>query len=163
MNRWEKWSLHFVALLVTGTGLAYFCFKYLLRTKDPFQVINHPLQPLMLELHILAAPPLIFLLGWILRTHILEQLQSGNRANRRSGMLALILFPLMVASGYGLQIFTQPLLFRATLVLHLATSTLFAVSYLVHQVITLGQAARKSSRRRRVRRYGLARWLGRAA
>ena len=163
MNRWEKWSFHSVVLLVSVTGVAYFCFKYLLSTGDPFQVINHPLQPLTLQLHIFAAPPLIFLLGWILRTHVLEKLQSRKRANRRSGMMALILFPLMVVSGYGLQIFTHPFVFQATLVLHLATSTLFAVSYLIHQVINLRMAARKSFRRPRLRKYGFARWMGRAA
>lgn len=163
MKRWEKWSFHILVLLITGTGVAYFCFRYLMEKNDPFQVINHPLEPLALSLHILAAPLLIFLLGWTYRSHVRGKLQNGERTSRRSGLLALILFPLMVASGYALQILSHPLLLQAMFVLHLATSALFAVNYLVHQVIHLRRARKPSRSRRGIRSYGLARWLGRAA
>jgi len=63
MKRWEAWSFHILTLIVTVSGIVYFWMKYLLKTDDPFSVINHPGQPAMLKTHILAAPLFILRQG----------------------------------------------------------------------------------------------------
>jgi hypothetical protein len=135
MNRWETWLLHVLSGAVTITGVVYFWMKYLLKTEDPFQVINHPWQPFMLNSHILLAPGLIFAVGLITKSHILKKLDT-TKVNRSSGLLALFSFPCMVLSGYLLQVVSDEISSRVVLILHLSTGILFAGAYLVHQMVT---------------------------
>jgi hypothetical protein len=135
MSRWQAWSSHTLTILLAGSGIAYFVMKYLTTTDDPFAVVNHPLQPVMLDLHVFAAPLLVFLFGLMFESHIQKKLQSSGRSNRRSGILAAVTFGTMTLSGYALQITAIETLSRAALVLHLVSSGVFALSYGVHQVV----------------------------
>lgn len=138
MIRWQKWSMHVLVTLVACTGVALFWMKYLMSTDDPFAIVNHPWQPWMLDLHVLAAPVLLFVFGLVFQSHISYKLsKSGLRANRRSGILSLATFALMSASGYALQVVTAESLSRLLLVAHLATGAVFAVSYGAHLLVTL--------------------------
>ena len=135
MSRWHAWSSHVFTILLSGSGIAYFVMKYLVPTTDPFAVVNHPLQPVMLDLHVLVAPALVFLFGLMFESHIQKKLRSSSRKNRRSGILAAVTFGLMSLSGYALQITAVETISRAALVLHLVSSSVFALSYVVHQVV----------------------------
>ncbi len=137
MKLWEKWSFHILTLVVTATGVVYFFMKYFMETNDPFSVINHPLQPYMLNLHLLAAPALVFVMGIILNSHVARKLGKRNIPNRKTGWVALLTFPTMVFSGYLLPMFADPAWARAMIWLHLASGGVFALSYTVHQVISL--------------------------
>ena len=137
MTRWETWLSHVSVTAVTASGLAYFWMKYLLETDDPFALVNHPWQPAMLSLHILAAPVLLFVLGLIVSSHVRRKLSSGSSANRRSGWIGLICFPLMAASGYALQISASAWTTRTAFVAHLASSAVFALGYLAHQAVSV--------------------------
>lgn len=147
MSRWERWSLHILTMGITGSGLAYFWMKHLLETDDPFSLVNHPWQPAMLQWHLLLAPLLVFLLGMILNSHIARKLRSNTRNGRRTGLMTLVVFPVMVLSGYLLQVLTDPVWTRAVLVLHLTSGSLFALLYAAH----LGVKAREQSLQRRAR------------
>ena len=59
MKRWEVWSFHILTMIVTLSGTVYLWMKYLLKTDDPFSVINHPWQPAMLAAHVLTSPALL--------------------------------------------------------------------------------------------------------
>lgn len=147
MSRWESWLLHVLTFVVGASGLVYFWMKYLLPTGDPFSVINHPLQPLTLDIHILAAPVYMFVLGVIFQSHVGKKLRSKTIANRRSGFVILFAFPLMVVSGYLLQLAANPAFQKVVLVTHLASSTVFLATYVGHQVFSLlllRSAARES-------------------
>lgn len=137
MKSWEKWSFHILTLLVTVTGVVYFFMKYMMETNDPFSVINHPLQPHMLNLHLLAAPALLFVMGIILNSHIAKKLKKNNLPNRKTGWVALVFFPVMTFSGYLLPMLTNPILSKAMLVVHLASGGIFAAVYAAHQVISI--------------------------
>ena len=50
MSRWESWSFHILTALVSVTGIVFFAMKYMMTTADPFALINHPLQPAMLDI-----------------------------------------------------------------------------------------------------------------
>jgi hypothetical protein len=135
MSRWQAWSSHVVTVLLAGSGIVFFVMKYLVTTDDPFAVVNHPLQPVMLDLHVLAAPALIFLFGLMFESHIQKKLQSAGRVNRRSGVVAAITFGTMSLSGYALQVTAIEVLTRAALILHLVSSGVFVLSYAAHQVV----------------------------
>ena len=79
MNRLEKWLLHLSAIVLTVTGAVYACMHYLMKPTDPFSVINHPLEPYMLDVHIIAAPVLVVAIGIILHSHILFKIENGSR------------------------------------------------------------------------------------
>lgn len=136
MNRLEARLLHITTALVTLSGGVYALLHYLLKPIDPFSVVNHPLEPHMMSLHILTAPVLILLIGVILHSHILFKLGTGARGGRRSGIYLIPIFVVMVLSGYLLQVFTgsgNTLLFW----MHLSSGVAWASLYLAHQIISL--------------------------
>ena len=135
MNRWHSWLSHIVTVIVGVSGIVYLWMKYFMATGDPFAIVNHPLQPMMLNLHVFAAPLLVFLFGVMFESHIQRKLKIGNTSNRRSGLAAAGTFGVMVVSGYLLQVSTVTALSRAALILHLVSSGIFLLSYAVHQVV----------------------------
>ena len=134
MSAWERWSLHVLTSVVGLTGLAHGAMKYLMSPADPFDVVNHPWQPVVLALHIVAAPLLVLVVGMTVRSHIVPKLSNG-RSNRRSGFVAIVTFLVMTMSGYLLQVVTGPAVARLTLWVHLVSATLFLVIFLVHLVV----------------------------
>jgi hypothetical protein len=156
VSRWEKWSFHLLSLIVSLSGIVFLWMKYFVKNDDPFSVVNHPLQPFMLKLHILAAPFLVLLLGTILSSHISMKLRAGTMPNRRSGVVALFVFPLMTFSGYLLQVVTTPGWRRPVLVLHLGSSSIFIVSYLLHQFISLRMQKQGALKQQKARLAKLA-------
>jgi hypothetical protein len=137
MKRWEVWLFHSSTVVVAMSGIAYFWMKYLMETDDPFSVVNHPWQTTMLSLHLIAAPVLVFVTGLLVQSHIRRKLASGGRPNRGSGLASILVLPVMIASGYMLQIVSDTLLAQIALYLHIGSSTIFVGTYLVHQIVTL--------------------------
>jgi len=157
MTRWEAWSFHTLSIVLSVTGILIFVMKYLMENHDPFQLVNHPWQPLMLDLHILMAPGLVLVLGMIWSSHVVGNLRTRSRNNRRTGILLLATFPVMVLSGYLIQILVHPTLSVLTIIMHAVSSSVFVIAYVWHQWLTL----RIWLRRRRKRRFkSLASELG---
>ena len=98
-------------------------------------MVGHPWQPLMLDLHVLVSPFLVLILGIAFSSHILSKIRSNFPANRLSGWSMVICFLPMVLSGYLLQVLTNPIALQISLVIHLMTGGIFAVCYVIHQVI----------------------------
>ena len=147
MSRWEAWSFHILSVVLSATGVLLFIMKYLMENHDPFQLVNHPWQIFTQDLHILAAPGLVLILGLMYGGHITEKLRNRTRSNRRTGILILASFPLMVISGYLLQVFTHPTLSLLAVVVHSVTGTVFAVTYVWHQWVTFRLWLRRRRRR----------------
>ena len=137
MNPWQKWSLNLLVLTNSVSGVAYLWMQYVLENTDPFSVINHPWQPIMLTVHVLSAPPLLMMFGIVFQSHVARKLKTSYLPNRRSGWCALIAFGIMVASGYLLQVLTNTLLLRLTLMAHLGSSGVFVTGYGTHLAIGL--------------------------
>ena len=142
MRPWEIWLSHISTLLVTVSGVAYLWMKYFMETADPFAIVNHPWQSAMLSLHVLVAPALVFVVGLMVQSHIQKKLRSGTNSNRSSGLVSMVTMPVMIASGYMLQVVTAPLLASITLGLHLVSSSIFVTTYLAHQVVSYRLARR---------------------
>jgi len=147
VTRAQKLLLTLTTLLLALTGIAYAVFKYLGEdlaarfpslfpsADDAFTAIHHPLEPWTLDLHVLAAPALVFAFGWIFKDHILAKLATPGAPVRRSGIAGIVLFVPMVASGYLLQVVTNESLHALLVVLHLGSGALFAGTYIVHLVL----------------------------
>ena len=135
MTHWERWVFNTLHAVVAVTGVAYFSMKYLLPADDPFAVINHPWQPSVLAIHVVAAPVFVLIFGMVLRSHILKKLLSNNPSARRSGWISLVSFAAMALSGYLLQVAAGPFLLRVMLVAHVSTSLLFLVGYSAHLIL----------------------------
>jgi len=102
---------------------------------DPFTAVHHPLEPWSLDVHVLAAPVLVFAFGWIFKDHVLAKLTAGGVPARRSGVLGVILFVPMVLSGYLLQVVTRESLHAPLVVIHLISGGLFALTYGIHLLL----------------------------
>ena len=136
MNRLEAWLLHLSTIVLTVTGAVYACMHYLMKSNDPFSVINHPAEPYMLDIHIIAAPVLVVAIGIILHSHILFKIEGGSRAARKSGLILIPLFLIMAASGYILQI-TSGVINRIFFWAHLVSGSLWALIYAAHHLASL--------------------------
>ena len=141
LERWarvprvERWFFNAMHAAITLSGVAYFCMKYLMTTDDPFALINHPWEPAMLSIHVMAAPLVVVLFGMAFRSHTLRKLLQASPVNRRSGLTSAATFLVMTLSGYLIQVATTPALIAVAIWTHVATSVLFVVAYGVHLVI----------------------------
>ena len=145
MKRWERWTFGLLVLGVTLTGGAYFWMKYLVANDDPFAVVNHPWQSMMLALHVTLSPALILIFGCVLNSHILRKIGAKRGPNRRSGFVSLGTFFLMTATGYLLQVVTGEQLLRFLVALHVTSGALFSVAYAAHLLFSVQIARAQAS------------------
>lgn len=128
MTRFEKILTWSSIAVVSLTGFVYAWMKFLMEPTDPWAVVNHPLQPFVLKLHIVTAPFLVFAIGILFARHILPQLRARARTARLSGTSAAWLIVPMVLSGYLIQAITHATLLQAMVLVHLATGSIFALA-----------------------------------
>lgn len=133
MKPWQRRTFHALSAIVTVTGIAYFWMKYQLVSDDPFAVVNHPLQSLVLDLHLLSAPAMLVIFGIVFNAHVASKVMR-RLPLRRSGLASLGMFALMAVTGYLLPVLVSESLRVVTLWLHIGSGIAFAVSYLVHVV-----------------------------
>ena len=136
MKRWERWTFNTLAAAVSVTGFLFFWMKYFVAPADPFAVVNHPLQALMLSLHIFASPFFILIFGIILNSHVMKKLKATRLPNRRSGYTSLGTFALMVFSGYLLQVVSNEQWLEAMVAVHVASGAVFSLVYAGHLIIS---------------------------
>ena len=146
LPRAERWFFNAMHAAVTLSGVAYFCMKYLMTTDDPFALVNHPWEPTMLSIHVVAAPLVVVFFGMAFRSHTLRKLLQASPVNRRSGLTSAGSFLVMTLSGYLIQVATSPALIATAIWTHVATSALFVITYGVHLVIGYRVAYRDSRR-----------------
>jgi thiamine biosynthesis lipoprotein len=157
MSRAVAWFVHAATFLVGGTGIVYGVMRYLLRSSDPYAVVNHPWQPLVQHLHLLCAPLLVFAAGLLWRAHVWPGLRAGQKARRASGFaVTASLLPLIV-SGPLIQITADERWRSAWVVVHVGSALLWIAGYAAHQIgsrrsalITALPASRPALRRRAV-------------
>lgn len=141
MTRFERWSVWLSSLATAVTGFVYAWMKYLLAPANPWDAVNHPLQPLVLKLHIVAAPLCVFAIGLITMRHIWRHLRSGMRHGRRTGVTTAWFAAPMILSGYLIQAVTAERWLVALAWSHIAFGTVYAVGLALHQVMIRRLAA----------------------
>jgi hypothetical protein len=136
VRRWERWSFNILSLAIAITGYAYFWMKYGMRSDDPFAVVNHPWQAIMLNLHVVGAPAFILISGIVFNSHVMKKLRAPQLPNRTSGLTSLAMFAIMVISGYLLQIASNDAWLQALVVIHVASGAIFSITYTAHLIIS---------------------------
>lgn len=134
MSRPQVFYLHVTVVLTALTGVVYAVMKYFMKPVDEFSVVNHPLQPYMLDLHVVVAPFLVFAFGWIFADHIWPKFRFGDPRNRKSGLAAMSMIVPMTLSAYLLQVSTNEGVRKAMAAAHWITSGLFVIVYLAHLI-----------------------------
>ena len=132
MTRLQRLWLHLSVALTALTGTVFAVMKYFMKSDDEFAVINHPLQPYMLSMHVIVSPILLFLLGWTFSNHMLPKYRFGGDPNRKTGLMSMLLIAPMTLSAYLLQIATNESLRKAMAAAHWITSAIFVVAYVIH-------------------------------
>lgn len=143
MNGWARWLMHLANLAVTVTGVFYFAMKFLMEPVDEWAVVNHPWQPLMQHLHVLAAPLLVFMTGYIWISHVERALAQG-KASRRLGVGLIASFAPMAASGYLLQVSVEEVWRTVWSYLHLGTSGVWLLVFGAHLAASLAARQRRA-------------------
>lgn len=143
MTRFERFIIFSSTAIVGLSGIVYGVMKYLMISSDPFSVVNHPLQPWMLDLHVLGAPLMIFAVGLIAREHIFGQLRKSGKRGRASGLVTLCCLTPLIATGYLIQVFTHETARFVCVVVHLITGTVYLAFFITHLVMGRRVAARR--------------------
>lgn len=136
--------LQIANLAVVGTGVVYAWMRYAVAPTDEWAVVNHPLQPSLQHLHVLAAPLLVFAVGLIWSGHVVAKLRNG-RNNRAAGIGLTALFLPMAASGYLLQVAVDESWRERWIWVHVAASGLWILAFVVHQVKAWSPGVRRQS------------------
>ena len=138
MTRFERWSVWVTTFLVAVTGVVLAWMTYLLEPLEPWAVVHHPLQPLVLKLHIVTAPLLVFAIGMIALRHVWRHFRSGTPRGRRSGITAALTAVPMVVTGYLVQVITNERWLLAVALVHLAFGLVYVGGLLIHQAMLAG-------------------------
>ncbi len=145
MSGFERLALHLGAWLTGLSGLGYGWLRYFKVVQGEFGPEPHPLHSLLQHAHVLAAPLLLFALGMMVRGHFAVKLRVLSREGRRTGWgLAALILP-MVASGYGVQVVTDPRWRTGLAWVHGVASILFLLAYLGHGLRFWWQARRSDT------------------
>jgi hypothetical protein len=163
MSRFERWAVWSSSVATFVTGVVYLWLKYALANDDPFAVVNHPWQPVVLKLHILVAPLLVFSIGLVAVRHVWRHLQENAAKGRRSGLLTLAMLVPMIATGYLIQAVTAEGWLRAMAWSHIGLGLVYGGGLLAHQFAAGGREARAArAKASRDRHRGRGRRPGRA-
>lgn len=134
MSRSERWLLDISNLLVGGTGVAYFVMKFLMEPADEWAVVNHPWQPHVQHLHVLAAPFLVFAGGLIWKQHVMKKFRQAGSRGRKSGLILALQLGPMVVSGSLIQASVSEIWREVWVWVHLITSGLWIVTAIAHKI-----------------------------
>ena len=132
MSRVQVLLLQISIALTALTGIVFAVMKYAMKSDDPFSVVNHPMQPAMLAIHVVIAPIAVFAFGWAFGNHMWPSANSEVDKKRPTGVWSMISVAPMVLSGYLLQVSTADSLRKAMAVAHWVTSAFFVVVFVIH-------------------------------
>src|SRR5262249_30052763 len=133
-------------LATAGTGAVYAWMRWWLQPVDEFAVVNHPWQPTVQHLHVLAAPLLVFAVGLVWSAHALPRLRERNPARRRTGLILVLgLWP-MVLTGVLVQVVADERWRVVAGYAHGVASALWTASYGGHALVAVVRWARSAPR-----------------
>lgn len=130
----ERRGLHLATAAAALTGAIYGWLRYFGQRAGDFGPEPSPWQGPFQHLHVLAAPLLLFMLGVVIRGHLLLKLRNGQREGRRTGLVIGLLIAPMVLAGYGIQVATDPGWRLGLAWVHGLASLLFLALYLFHLI-----------------------------
>jgi hypothetical protein len=130
----EARTQHVANILAGGSGLVYFCLKYVAKSQDPYSSAGNPWEPFAHNTHVLLSPLLLFAVGLIWADHVWLKIARGRQGRRESGVMITVLFPPMAISAYLIQVSVDETWRKVWVVIHLATSALWIAGYATHLI-----------------------------
>lgn len=121
---------HLASYLTILTGIIYYLFIHFFKVETDYGIRPHFLQQWFQASHILISPMLVFMVGILFIPHILKNLHG--RYKKRSGITLIVIFFIMTFSGYWIQVSKSDLTIDLSTWLHLATSLIWIIVYLLH-------------------------------
>jgi hypothetical protein len=134
MSRYERWLMDVANLMVGGTGIVYAVMKYLMESTDEWAVVNHPWQPHVQHLHVVAAPLLVFTCGLLWSNHVVPKLQAKGSRGRLTGLTLVAQLIPMVVSGYLIQVSVSEGWRTVWIWVHLVTSIVWLLTAITHRL-----------------------------
>ena len=135
MTQFHRWFLYISTIVTAVSGVTYIYMKRFMTTDDPWAVINHPLEPWALKVHIIFAPAMLFAVGLIATNHIWRSLKSNLPTGRKSGVWATFTFFPLVLTGYLIQIVINELSLEVLSWSHLGLGLLCTWAILAHRYV----------------------------
>jgi len=133
VTRFERWTVWSTAIATGLTGLGFMWTKYFVHAPDQWAVVNHPLEPWFLKLHIVAAPAFVFAIGLVAARHIIPHLRRREPSGRRSGLIMLWTLLPMALTGYLIQVVSIPGWMLPLAAVHIVTGCVFLVGIAGHR------------------------------
>lgn len=141
MKRGTARFVHATSFAIAATGIAWAWMAYVWspgpEPDDPELLLDwvdrHPSEPLVRDLHLLAAPFVIFAVGLIWTSHVAPRLRRPW-ARRATGLTLAILFAPMVLSGILLQTAPSSESRVVWVWVHGISASVWIAAYLVHQL-----------------------------
>jgi hypothetical protein len=130
LSRPRQRVLYAVIGAVWATGILWLVFHYYLSRQGPFGVEPHPLEVWWLRLHGAAAFVTLWFGGLLWVVHLRPGLKQASW--RKSGILLLVVFGALVASGYLLYYGGGDAVRDWVALLHWLIGTLLVVPLLIH-------------------------------
>ncbi len=134
MTRFERWTVWSSAIATGLTGLGFMWTKYFVQPAEQWAVVNHPLEPWFLKLHIVAAPAFVFAVGLVATRHIIPHLRTKEPSGRRSGFIMVWTLLPMVVTGYLIQVVSRSGWTGPLAVTHIVTGCAFLLGIAGHRV-----------------------------
>ena len=132
MSSLQRWLLLGGTLLTGITGVVYWWMDAYLEPMNEWSVINHPLQPWVLKIHIIVAPLLIFSVGLIAVEHVWRHFRSRRLFGRRSGLMTMWVVVPMIMTGYLIQTATNQGWLAALAWVHIGTGVVYMGGVGIH-------------------------------
>ncbi|HET9948720.1 MAG TPA: hypothetical protein VFQ22_07350 [Longimicrobiales bacterium] len=146
MKPFPRWLVLLSSTVTGASGVVLWWMEHVMEPVDEFAVVSHPLQPLVLKTHIVAAPFLVFAVGLIAADHVWKHWRTGVRRGRRSGLSAMWVFVPMVLTGYLVQAVTSVTWLEVVAWVHVITGVVYLVGFALHQVVARRRPAAGRSR-----------------
>jgi len=112
------------------SGCAWLVLEFFFRTTGEFGTVPHPWQPGLLVAHGIAALLVLFIVGWLVGTHVEARWRIGMK--RASGVVLLALTGLLAVSGFAAFYVTADALRASTATIHEVLGVLALLPVLIH-------------------------------
>jgi hypothetical protein len=126
-----KLALYLTAL----SGIGYFIIHEWFKMETEYGPRPHPWQEHFQHFHLLFSPWLVLMTGALIPSHIMLKLKQDKR--KRTGIVMVCLFVLMVLSGPLLQFGFEGLVEDVIEWVHILSASIFLILFMVHVKLKL--------------------------
>jgi len=126
-----KLALYLTAL----SGIGYFIIHEWFKIETEYGSRPHPWQEHFQHFHLLFSPWLVLMTGVLIPSHIMLKLKQDKR--KRTGIVMVCLFVLMVLSGPLLQFGFEGLVEDLVEWIHILSASIFLILFMVHVKLKL--------------------------